>query len=56
MNTEILWKGKPLSELSRDELIEVINYCGVEIEELRKDRDAWFMAADVKKYLMEKAK
>jgi len=31
-----LWKGRPLSELSREELIEVIEHCGKEIAELRR--------------------
>lgn len=48
------WKGTPINELTREELIEVINYCGDEIKKLREDRNRWFEAGDPIKYLMSK--
>ena len=50
------WLGRPMTELTRDELLEVVEWCVNEIESLRKDRSRWKDSADVVKYLMtEKA-
>lgn len=46
------WMGKPITELSKEELIEVIDYCMKEISRLRKDRDRWMEAGDAIKYIM----
>lgn len=46
------WKGVPADELSREELLEVVCFCGQEIESLRQDRARWRDAADPVKYLM----
>lgn len=48
-----MWKGRPMTELSRDELLEVIDWCAEEMQGLRKDRDRWFQAGDPLKYLMQ---
>lgn len=49
------WMGKPIDDLSREELIEVVNYCGNEIQRLTKDRNRWMKAGDSIKYLMDDA-
>ena len=54
LNKVSAWKGVPITELSREELIEVIEYCGKEIIELRRDRDAWLKCGDVAEYLRNK--
>ena len=46
------WRGRPIQELDKDELIQLIEYCGEEIKYLRKDRDRWRKAGDSLKYLM----
>ena len=33
------WKGKPVDELSRDELIEALNWCANEIQRLMKEKE-----------------
>ncbi len=48
------WKGRDFNELSREELLDVIEYLGKELKEVREDRDRWFEAGDVVKYLMNK--
>ena len=48
-----MWMGKPIDTLSREEMLEVINYSCNEIQRLTKDRDRWFRAGDPIKYLME---
>jgi hypothetical protein len=50
--SETLWCGKPVADLSRDELLEVIEWCGNEIQRLQSDRAHWQAAADPVKYLM----
>ena len=53
MNMESSWKGTPISELSRKELIEVVEWLGVEMLRLRKDRDRWFAAGDPLEYMKQ---
>lgn len=33
-----VWKGRPIIELSREELLEVINWCAKESERIRAHR------------------
>lgn len=56
MNQVSMWMGRQMTELTRDELLEVIDYCGKEIQQLREDRDRWMRAADPVKYLMVSGK
>jgi len=53
MNMESSWKGTPISELSRKELIEVVEWLGVEMLRLRKDRNRWRTAGDPLEYLKQ---
>jgi len=46
------WMGRPMDELTREELLEVVEWCGREIEHLRGDRDRWMQSGDALKYLM----
>lgn len=46
-----LWFGKPVDQLNRDRLLEMVKYCGDEIKRLREDRDRWAKAGDISKYL-----
>lgn len=46
------WMGRPIAELSREQLILVIERCGREMQELREDRGRWMAAADPVKYLV----
>lgn len=48
------WYGKPCSELSREELLEVIEHLASESGQLRADRDRWMEAGDPAKYLLGK--
>jgi hypothetical protein len=47
------WYGRPITELDKDELIEVINHLGNELNDVNQDRSRWMNAADPVKYLME---
>lgn len=47
------WKGKPVDELTREELIEAINYCGEEMERLRRENMRLAKAMDLIKYLLQ---
>jgi hypothetical protein len=47
----VTWKGRMLETLSREELIEIINWLRREAETLREDRDRWRQSGDVIKYL-----
>jgi hypothetical protein len=49
------WCGRPVTELSREELLEVIEYCGTEIQRLTDDRNRWRQSGDALKYLMADA-
>lgn len=46
------WMGTPITELSKEDLLEVVEYCGKEILRLRQDRDRWRESGDAAKYLM----
>jgi hypothetical protein len=46
------WMGRPMDELTREELLEVVEWCGREIKSLRGDRDRWMQSGDALKYLM----
>ena len=46
------WMGRSMDELTREELLEVVEWCGREIERLRGDRDRWMQSGDALKYLM----
>ena len=47
-----MWKGQPIEDLTREELIEALNWCAQEIQEQREDKSRWMKAADPIKYLM----
>lgn len=47
-----IWMGRPMEELTRDELLEAVEWCGREIQSLRADRDRWRESGDALKYLM----
>jgi hypothetical protein len=46
------WCGRPVNELSREELLQVVEYCGAEIQKLTTDRNRWMQSGDPVKYLM----
>ena len=46
------WKGQRIEDLSREELIEAINWLASELDEQRNDKARWMKAADPIKYLM----
>ena len=50
--TETTWMGQTLESLPRKELINALEYCAEQIENLRQDRDKWRESADPLKYLM----
>lgn len=50
------WKGRPITELTREELLEVVDLCGREIISLRQDRDRWRESSDPLKYLSKLSK
>lgn len=52
MNSIGMWKGQKIEELTREELLEVVRFCGEELQQLREDRARWRDAADPLKYLM----
>lgn len=39
METVTFWKGKPVTELTKEELIEALNWCGKEIERMHKQNE-----------------
>ena len=47
------WMGQPVTDLSREELLEVVEWCGGEIQRLQGDRDKWMRSGDALKYLMD---
>ncbi len=51
---EKMWMGRPVKELTREELLEVVEYCGRQVQELREQRDKWRAAGDPLKYLTGK--
>ena len=48
------WKGKPIDTLSREELIEVVNWFSRELETLREDRNAWMKSGSAIQYMLQK--
>ena len=48
---ESYWMGTPISQLSKEELLEVIEELGKEIINLRNDRNAWMDVGDSIKYM-----
>lgn len=46
------WFGRPVSELTREELLEVIDWCGREILRLRADNQRWLKSGSALGYLM----
>jgi hypothetical protein len=46
------WMGKSVDELTREELIEVIEHLSSERDSLRTDRNRWMKAGDAAKYLL----
>jgi len=53
INNVIFWQGRPLTELTKEELIEVIEFCGLEIKRLEENINRWRRNGDVRKYLMD---
>jgi hypothetical protein len=49
------WYGRPVHDLSREELLQVVEYCGAEIQNLTADRNRWMQSGDPVKYLMSGA-
>lgn len=49
---EAKWMGTKISELSKEQLIAVVEWCGDEILRLRKDRQILYRYADKSKVLM----
>ena len=54
VNTKSYWYGKPLSDLTKEELIQALEQVGAELVAQRADKARWMRAADPLKYLMEK--
>jgi hypothetical protein len=50
----ITWKGQMLETLSREELIEAVNWLRREAETLREDRDRWRQSGSAIKYMLKK--
>lgn len=48
------WKGKPIAALSREELIDVVNWFSRELETLREDRNAWMKSGSAVQYMRQK--
>ena len=47
------WKGRPLEDLTREELLEVVASVGEELKNVYEDRRKWQAAADPLKYLSQ---
>jgi hypothetical protein len=56
MNKFSTWNDVPINELDREKLIAALEWCGVEIMRLRKDRDRWVSAGNALEYLKEAVK
>jgi len=48
------WYGKHITELSREELLELVAHLVAEKGQLKTDRDRWMQAGDAAKYLLNK--
>jgi hypothetical protein len=53
MNKFSTWNDVLINELDREKLIEALEWCGVEIMRLRKERDRWASAGNVLEYLKQ---
>jgi hypothetical protein len=49
----VTWKGCLIETLSREELIEAVNWLSREMQTLREDRDRWSQSGDVIKYMLK---
>ena len=49
------WKGKPVTELTREELLEVVEWCSRDILRREEELQRWMAACDPAKYLMNKS-
>lgn len=47
------WKGQPVEELTREELLSVLDEVGKELAYVYEDRRKWQAAADPLKYLSQ---
>jgi hypothetical protein len=47
------WMGRPIDELTREELLDVVEYCRKEIQRLQEDRDRWRNSGSSLAYLAE---
>ena len=56
MNKFSTWEDVPINELDREKLIEALEWCGVEIMRLRKERDRWASAGNALEYLKQGGK
>jgi hypothetical protein len=56
MNAVHSWQGRPVTELEKEELLEVIDFLVSETEKYREDRDRWRDSGDVAAYLKAKEK
>ncbi len=48
----LYWEFEPIESLSREKLIEIINYLSDENLRLTNDRNKWRECADASKYLL----
>jgi hypothetical protein len=46
------WKGKEIDTLSREELIEALNWFSREMQTLREDRNAWMKSGSAIQYML----
>ena len=51
MNGVHHWLGRPVTELNKEELLDVINHLANKVQSVEKDRKRWQNAADAIKYL-----
>lgn len=49
------WKGQPLEELTKEQLLDVLAAIGGELQAVYADRRKWQAAADPLKYLSNQA-
>ena len=49
-----LWMDRPLTDLTKEELIDVVEQLGRELVAQREDKARWMRAGDAAKYLMDK--
>lgn len=56
MNEVATWFGRPISELSRDELVDCINHLANDVERIRTENSRLRGSVDWKKYLSQPAR